>query len=159
MGISRDPSPGEESHPFSPVALTIESSGRELRWTHAHSVQHLSAPCMPTKDRFQSRSPNRSDPLSWGLLGFSHKLILWWCDRVDTKGRRSETTCTKPYTKGPETIGIFATRSRSRCSRRSRCSASIPPRASSGSRISMPTTARRCSTSSPTSRQPSGSAR
>jgi tRNA (Thr-GGU) A37 N-methylase len=38
-------------------------------------------------------------------------LVLWWCDRVDTEECRSETTCTKPYTKGQETIEIFATRS------------------------------------------------
>lgn len=38
-------------------------------------------------------------------------LVLWWCDRVDTKECRNETVCKKPYTKGPEMIGIFATRS------------------------------------------------
>jgi len=45
------------------------------------------------------------------LSGFSHMLVLWWCDGVDTVECRSETTCEKPYTRGPDTIGIFATRS------------------------------------------------
>ncbi|WP_317064891.1 SAM-dependent methyltransferase [Methanoculleus caldifontis] len=50
-------------------------------------------------------------PALKGLEGFSHIQVLWWGDRTDTEERRSETVCTKPYTRGPETIGIFATRS------------------------------------------------
>lgn len=50
-------------------------------------------------------------PALLGLDGFSHILVFWWCDHVDTPRCRSETVCRKPYTKGPETIGIFATRS------------------------------------------------
>ncbi|MDD2473387.1 MULTISPECIES: SAM-dependent methyltransferase [unclassified Methanoculleus] len=50
-------------------------------------------------------------PALLGLDGFGHILVLWWCDRSDTEECRSETTCRKPYTKGPEMIGIFATRS------------------------------------------------
>jgi len=50
-------------------------------------------------------------PALLGLDGFSHMLVLWWCDRSDTEEQRTETVCRKPYTKGPETIGIFATRS------------------------------------------------
>lgn len=48
------------------------------------------------------------------LEGFSHIVVLWWGDRVDTPERRNETVCKKPYTRGPETIGIFATRSPAR---------------------------------------------
>jgi tRNA (adenine37-N6)-methyltransferase len=50
-------------------------------------------------------------PALIGLDGFGHILVLWWCDKVDTEEYRSETICRKPYAKGPETIGIFATRS------------------------------------------------
>lgn len=50
-------------------------------------------------------------PALRGLDGFSHIVVLWWGDRVDTPECRSETVCKKPYTRGPETIGIFATRS------------------------------------------------
>jgi tRNA-Thr(GGU) m(6)t(6)A37 methyltransferase TsaA len=50
-------------------------------------------------------------PALLGLDGFSHLFVLWWGDRVDTPECRSETVCRKPYTRGPETIGIFATRS------------------------------------------------
>ena len=45
------------------------------------------------------------------LEGFSHILVVWWGTGVDTEKDRLETTCKKPYTHGPETIGIFATRS------------------------------------------------
>ncbi|MDN7013478.1 SAM-dependent methyltransferase [Methanoculleus sp. FWC-SCC3] len=49
-----------------------------------------------------------------GLDGFSHLVVLWWVDRVDTPECRDETVCKKPYTRGPETVGIFATRSPAR---------------------------------------------
>ncbi|RXE56635.1 methyltransferase [Methanoculleus taiwanensis] len=50
-------------------------------------------------------------PALAGLDGFGHILVLWWADQVATEELRSETVCRKPYTKGPDTIGIFATRS------------------------------------------------
>ncbi len=50
-------------------------------------------------------------PALMGLDGFSHILVLWWADQADTEEQRGETVCRKPYTRGPETIGIFATRS------------------------------------------------
>ena len=50
-------------------------------------------------------------PALQGLSGFSYIQVLWWGDRADTEECRSETVCRKPYTKGPDTIGIFATRS------------------------------------------------
>ena len=50
-------------------------------------------------------------PALQGLDAFSHILVLWWSESVDTEEMRRETICTKPYTHGPETIGIFATRS------------------------------------------------
>ena len=49
-------------------------------------------------------------PALRGLSGYSHIQVLWWGDRADTEECRSETVCRKPYTKGPDTIGIFATR-------------------------------------------------
>ncbi|MCT8337680.1 SAM-dependent methyltransferase [Methanoculleus sp. Afa-1] len=53
----------------------------------------------------------RFRPALQGLEGFSHIVVLWWGDRVDIPECRGETVCKKPYTKGPETIGVFATRS------------------------------------------------
>ena len=50
-------------------------------------------------------------PALQGLDAFSHILVVWWGNKADTTKDRKETTCTKPYTHGPETIGIFATRS------------------------------------------------
>jgi len=49
-----------------------------------------------------------------GLDGFSHALILWWCDGTDGKGHRETVTLERPYTRGPESIGVFATRSPAR---------------------------------------------
>lgn len=49
-----------------------------------------------------------------GLVGFSHLQILWWCsacDRVEDRAIRSLKT---PYRSGPETLGVFATRSPAR---------------------------------------------
>lgn len=42
-----------------------------------------------------------------GLQGFSHVQILWWANQAD----RDTLSEVKPYKKGPEELGIFATRS------------------------------------------------
>lgn len=49
-----------------------------------------------------------------GLDGFSHALILWWCDGADGKSHRETVKLDRPYTKGPESMGVFATRSPAR---------------------------------------------
>lgn len=46
-----------------------------------------------------------------GLDGFSYINILWWFSGCDNKTDRSILLEEKPYTKGPNSIGIFATRS------------------------------------------------
>lgn len=46
-----------------------------------------------------------------GLEGFSHINILWWFSGCDNESDRSVFVEAKPYTKGPETLGTFATRS------------------------------------------------
>lgn len=46
-----------------------------------------------------------------GLDGFSHLNILWWFSGCDNETDRSVLSETKPYTKGPDTLGVFATRS------------------------------------------------
>jgi len=43
--------------------------------------------------------------------GFSHLQIYWWADQTDTEEMRAMTRVPKPYKKGPEEMGIFATRS------------------------------------------------
>jgi len=55
-------------------------------------------------------SPDYAPALE-GLEGFSHLEVIWWFDRCDTPQARSALTARKPYTKGPETLGTFATRS------------------------------------------------
>lgn len=46
-----------------------------------------------------------------GLNGFSHILVLWWSHLLDRSDLRSQTILTKPYQKGPDRLGIYATRS------------------------------------------------
>jgi len=45
------------------------------------------------------------------LDGYSHINILWWADQVDNPEFRKITVADKPYTNGPDKVGIFATRS------------------------------------------------
>ncbi len=42
---------------------------------------------------------------------FSHAIIVWWCSFVDKPQYRKICTMNKPYKKGPDIIGVFATRS------------------------------------------------
>ena len=45
-----------------------------------------------------------------GLEGFSHVQVLWWFSGCDNAEDRNVLTLDKPYKKGPETLGTFATR-------------------------------------------------
>lgn len=53
-------------------------------------------------------------PALEGLSDFGHVVVLFWCHLVDTDEGRSLATCDRPYTKGPDRLGIFATRSEAR---------------------------------------------
>ncbi|NLF51998.1 MAG: SAM-dependent methyltransferase [Leptolinea sp.] len=46
-----------------------------------------------------------------GLQGFSHINVLWWSHLLDGPEYRKIKTVDKPYAKGPDRLGIFATRS------------------------------------------------
>ena len=46
-----------------------------------------------------------------GLEGYGHVQILWWADGCDNERDRGTLTESKPYKKGPETLGVFALRS------------------------------------------------
>jgi len=48
------------------------------------------------------------------ISGFSHLQIIWWGNQSDTDEERKILTTKKPYKKGPDEIGIFATRSQIR---------------------------------------------
>lgn len=45
------------------------------------------------------------------LAGFSFINVFWWCHQVDNDEYRKIVSCPKPYKKGPDEIGVFATRS------------------------------------------------
>ena len=49
-----------------------------------------------------------------GLAGFSHLNILFWCHYLDEPEYRELVTADRPYKKGPDQVGIFATRSPAR---------------------------------------------
>ncbi len=46
-----------------------------------------------------------------GLEGFGAVQVLWWFSGCDNKTSRAVRTIHKPYRKGPDTLGVFATRS------------------------------------------------
>lgn len=46
-----------------------------------------------------------------GLGEFSHILVLWWFNLYDSPEARGYFVMDKPYVKGPEKIGVLATRS------------------------------------------------
>ena len=48
------------------------------------------------------------------LEGFSHVNVIWWAHNCDDPEQRASVLLEKPYKKGPEKIGVFATRSPSR---------------------------------------------
>ncbi|MDO5559666.1 MAG: SAM-dependent methyltransferase [Oscillospiraceae bacterium] len=50
-------------------------------------------------------------PALQGLDGFSYVQVFWWFDGCDNEASRSSLTVNKPYKKGPEVMGTFATRS------------------------------------------------
>lgn len=50
-------------------------------------------------------------PALAGLVGFGEVLVLWWFDQCDDEASRSQLTVRKPYVRGPEVMGVFATRS------------------------------------------------
>lgn len=46
-----------------------------------------------------------------GLEEYSHMQVIWWMHLYDSEETRKYYVLEKPYTKGPEKIGVFATRS------------------------------------------------
>lgn len=49
-----------------------------------------------------------------GLEGFTWIQVLWWFDGCDNAAARNQLIERKPYKKGPETLGVFATRAPAR---------------------------------------------
>jgi tRNA (adenine37-N6)-methyltransferase len=45
------------------------------------------------------------------LEGFSHIYIIWWANKFEESMHRKTTLIEMPYKKGPDKIGVFATRS------------------------------------------------
>ncbi len=50
-------------------------------------------------------------PALRGLSAFSHLMVLWWADGFDSPDYRSLRLSGKTYTRGPDELGVLATRS------------------------------------------------
>jgi tRNA (adenine37-N6)-methyltransferase len=50
-------------------------------------------------------------PALTNIEGFNHLQIIWWGNLYDSQNYRSNLICEKPYKKGPDKLGVFATRS------------------------------------------------
>lgn len=50
-------------------------------------------------------------PALEGLDGFGYVQILWWFDGCDNAESRNKLANAKPYRHGPDTLGVFASRS------------------------------------------------
>lgn len=50
-------------------------------------------------------------PALTNIDGFSHLQIIWWGHLYDSEKYRAYTTADNPYKKGPDKVGVFATRS------------------------------------------------
>jgi len=50
-------------------------------------------------------------PALTNINGFSHLQVVWWGHLYDSPQARAHLVAEKPYKKGPDAIGVFATRS------------------------------------------------
>ena len=112
-GQRRNPAPGQNRallvllcQPLNPERLPL--------WIRAPSLQSRSASCMPTTNRSRSRLPGRSGPRSRNWRGSATSSCSGGATRLIPRSAGTRRSAKKPYTKGPETIGIFATRSPAR---------------------------------------------
>ncbi len=63
------------------------------------------------EDRFYLSIRKRYRKALKELVGFSHINIIWWGNQSDSPELRDTLVVKKPYMKGPDIVGIFATRS------------------------------------------------
>jgi len=49
-------------------------------------------------------------PALTNINGFSHLQVVWWGHLYDSPQARANLVAEKPYKKGPDAIGVFATR-------------------------------------------------
>ena len=74
------------------------------------TVKQIGKICTDDDDFRLELFPEYKDALT-GLDGFSHINVFWWFSGCDTQSGRSILSENKPYTKGPDRLGVFATRS------------------------------------------------
>jgi len=64
-----------------------------------------------TEEAFSITIDNEYLPALTALNGFSHIQVVWWGNLLASPDHRKQLTSVKPYKTGPESIGVFATRS------------------------------------------------
>lgn len=74
------------------------------------TVEHIGSIGEDSRGPFVALLPRYREALT-GLEDFSAIQLLWWFDRCDNPGDRATLIEKKPYKKGPERLGVFATRS------------------------------------------------
>lgn len=74
------------------------------------SVKSIGKACVNEEGMFIKLDPEYIPALK-SLDGFGHLNVIWWFSEFDNAAARSVLESPKPYKKGPETMGIFATRS------------------------------------------------
>ena len=74
------------------------------------TVEHIGSIGEDKRGFFVAVLPSYRDALT-GLEDFSTIQLLWWFDRCDNPKDRGALVEEKPYRKGPQRLGVFATRS------------------------------------------------
>ncbi len=77
------------------------------------TVEHIGSIGEDGKGFFVALLPKYKAALE-GLEDFGYVQLLWWFDRCDNPVDRGTLVEEKPYKRGPEKLGVFATRSPSR---------------------------------------------
>lgn len=67
-----------------------------------------------TEDGFRIKLNKEYTKALKGLNDFKYIQVIYWFDKVDNEKSRNTLIENKPYKKGPEELGVFATRSPSR---------------------------------------------
>ena len=74
------------------------------------TAEHIGSIGEDNKGFFAALLPEYREALT-GLEDFRYVWLLWWFDRCDDPKDRSTLIEEKPYKRGPEKLGVFATRS------------------------------------------------
>jgi tRNA-Thr(GGU) m(6)t(6)A37 methyltransferase TsaA len=90
--------------------LAINHKIKEKKMKNSYQLSSIGQ-VRATAEGFYLQLEQPFRPALVGLDDFSYVNVLWWANLLDTPEQRAEVTCRKPYKSGPDTVGVFATRS------------------------------------------------